>query len=400
MSTPNQENRDIFDLPDEEVLAMTSAPEPAAPVTPEPTEPVEPAAAPSGSELPPVGEVDASAPPTPSISGDGGEAEGEGDSAEDLAPAQPSAEGREAGAPKPEGDGGIPDDPNKTAAAVADEPAEPKEPTAEDHKAFYERIFSKPIRANNKDIQLRSPEEVERLIQMGLNYTKKMQAWQPRMRVVTMLENNGLLDEAKLSHLIDLSKGDQLAIQKLLADSGFDPMTIDADKAASYRPGDHQVSDTQVQFSAVLDELESSETGAELITEVAKQWDEASKQAAYRDPDILRAINEHKANGLYAKIVSEMDHLRTLGHLEGVPFLQAYKGVGDMLNDQGRLRADTQKQMTPVATRVAAPPSKVSNNDKAAAASPTRTTTTAPAPAKNFLDISDEDFIKQMQGRV
>ena len=322
--------------------------------------------------------------------------------AKDPAAAQPPAGDPAADPAKAVGDKSTPD---PAGAKTGDQPAAelPKDPTPEDHKAFYDRILGQPIKANGKDIQLRSPEEAERLIQMGLNYTKKMQAWQPRMRVVTMLENNGLLDEAKLSHLIDLSKGDPLAIQKLLADSKFDPMSVDADQAASYKPGNHQVSDTEMAFNAALDDLESTDTGAELITEVAKQWDERSRQAVYQDPSILRVINEQKGLGLYARITTEMDRLKALGHLQGVPFLQAYRAVGDMLNDQGLLKpAEPQKQPdpTPVETRVATPAPKVSNNEKAAAASPTKATPAAAKTEQNFLDLPDDQFLKQMQGRL
>ena len=315
--------------------------------------------------------------------------------AKDKAPAQPAA-----------------DSPEAIAAAAAEAaknkdkttpPAfDPKTATPDDHKSFFEKILGQPIKANGKDFQVRSPEEAERLIQMGLNYTKKMQAWQPRMRVVTMLENNGLMDEAKLSHLIDLSKGDPLAIQKLLADSKFDPMTVDADKAASYKPGSHQVSDAEMAFNAALDDLESSDTGVELITEVSKQWDEQSRQAVFQNPDILRTINEQKQLGLYARIVTEMDHLKTLGHLQGVPFLQAYKAVGDMLHDQGRLNpnAAPKQPEEPVETRVATPAPKVANAAKAAAASPTKASPAAVKTEQNFLDLPDDQFLKQMQGRV
>lgn len=277
--------------------------------------------------------------------------------------------------------------------------------TEPDYKAFYDKLLTQPIRANGKDIQLRSPEEVERLIQMGLNYTKKMQNWQPRMRLVTMLENNGLLDEAKLSHLIDISKGNPAAIQKLLVDSKFDPMGIDAEKAASYKPDNHRVSDSEIAFNAVLDEIQSSETGQKLITEVAKQWDEQSRQAVYRDPSILTVINEQRAIGLYDRITAEMDRLSSLGHLTaGIPFLQAYKAVGEMLRDQGRLAPEPQKPAPTreaVATRVAAVAPVVVNNDRAKAASPTRVTNAAPkTDPGNYLDVPDDEFLKQMGGRV
>jgi len=396
---PNTEVN-VFDLPDDEVMAMTSAPaapvEPAAvvePVVEEPavvepvvvepvvTEPVAPVVV--EPVVDPLATPDGSTP-TPPV----------------VAPvvADPLATPATPAAPEPAKPGDVVAEP---AAKV--EPQTPAEPTADDHKAFYERLLKNPIKANGKQIQLQSPEEAEQLIKMGLNYTKKMQAWQPRMRVVTMLENNNLLDEGKLAHLIDLSKGDPAAIQKLLVDSKFDPMTVDADKAASYKPGNHQVSDQEMRFNAAMDDLESSETGVQLITEVAKQWDEQSRQAVYQDPSILHVINEQKAIGLYARITGEMDRLKTLGHLQGVPFLQAYRAVGDMLNDRGLLKPEPQKQpeaQEPVETRVATPAPQVTNSDKAKAASPTKATPAAPKVETNYLDLPDDEFLKKMQGRL
>lgn len=424
MPTPTDPN--YFDMPDDEVMGMSAAAPAAAPVEKSPEELAAEQAAATQTEADRLAGEEAARVQAEADAAAAAAAEKQADSvvteqpdplaaADDANPLPPAvdkpAEVKDPAAAKPpagnpETDPAKstdPKDPNALADPAAkktDEPA--KVPTADDHKAFYERILGQPIKANGKDIQLRSPEEAERLIQMGLNYTKKMQAWQPRMRVVTMLENNGLLDEAKLSHLIDLSKGDPLAIQKLLADSKFDPMMVDADKAASYKPGNHQVSDTELAFNAALDDLESTTTGVELITEVAKQWDEQSRQAVYQDPSILRVINEQKGLGLYARITTEMAHLKTLGHLQGVPFLQAYRAVGDMLNDQGRLVPEPQKQPspTPVETRVATPAPKVTNNEKAAAASPTKATPAAPKTEPNFLDLPDDQFLKQMQGRL
>lgn len=430
---PQNENPDYLDLPDDEIMGMNPPAPPAAEAAPtnegDPAPPAS-AAQESGESAAPAGQEGAAtgsgegdgAAPVGGASDPSADPLGQADDSastlpgaepakpKDPAPAQPEA-GNPAGEPAKAGDAVDPNAPASSGDQAAGKPAEtgeeskPKDPTPEDFRAFYERILVNPIKANGKEIQLRSPEEAERLIQMGLNYTKKMQAWQPRMRVVTMLENNGLLDEAKLSHLIDLSKGDPLAIQKLLADSKFDPMSIDADKAASYKPGNHQVSDAELNFNSVLDEIESTNTGGELIREVAKQWDEQSRQAVYQDPNILRVINEQKANGLYARITSEMDHLRTLGHLQGVPFLQAYKAVGDMLHDQGRLvqkQPEPQKTVpqVPVETRVAAPAPVVKNGEKAAAASPTKATPAAVKNEQNLLDLPDDQFLEQMQGRL
>lgn len=276
----------------------------------------------------------------------------------------------------------------------------------EGNQDLFDRLIGKPIRANGKDIQLNSADEVEQAVKMGLNFTKKMQAMQPHLRVVKMLENNNLLDEAQLSYLIDLSQKKPEAIQKLLHDSQFDPHTVDTDKAASYVPSNHQVSDLEMQFQSALDEVEASETGPELIFEVAKQWDDGSRQALYKDPRILVEINKQKASGVYARISGEVERRRALGDMQGASFLDAYEFVGKELQAKGLLSpppAAVTPERVPVATRVVVPATKVVNNDKAKAASPTKVT---PAPVKQDfspLAMSDEEFTKfadKMSGRV
>lgn len=290
------------------------------------------------------------------------------------------------------------------AEAVEDPNAEKKPQAAEqpvDYKAAYEQIMA-PFKANGKDIQLQSPEEAVKLMQMGANYTKKMQALQPALRVVRMLENNKLMDEGQLSYLIDLHQRKPEAIQKLLADSKFDPLSADVEKAASYVPGDHRVSATEIQFQTVLDDVESTPTGRELIAEVAQQWDADSKQALFKDPQLLAEINNQKASGLYARISTEIERRRVLGDLQGVPFLAAYEAVGKDLQAKGLLvsEAATPPRQEPVVTRVVAPAPVVANSERARAAAPTKVT---PAPSKeefNPLAQSDEEFLKSMHGRL
>lgn len=315
-----------------------------------------------------------------------------------LDPPAGAAPKKDAAATGDKAEGGKPvaaaeDDKNKPATTLS----------LEDKAAAYDKMMA-PFKANGREIQLQSPEEAIRLQQMGANYTKKMQALQPALRVVRMLENNKLMDESQLSYLIDLYQKKPEAIQKLLADSQFDPHTVDADKAATYVPGDHQVSEPEMRFQAVLDEIESTTTGKELIFEVAKQWDADSRQALFQEPQLLHVIHEQKANGLYARITSEVERRRILGELQGVPFLAAYKTVGDDLHAKGLLaQAQTveQPKPTPVATRVATPAPKAGNGAAAKAASPTRSTpAAAKAPEVNYLELSDEAFLKSMQGRV
>lgn len=282
--------------------------------------------------------------------------------------------------------------------------------TVEQKAAALDSLMT--FKANGREVKLNSPEELLRLAQMGANYTKKMQQLQPAMRLLKMLDNNGLKDPNQLSYLIDLHQKKPEAIQKLLADSKFDPMTVDSQKAAEYKPGAHQVSDIEVEFQHVLEEVEASDTGPELLTEVTRQWDEESRRALFQQPRLLAELNSQKSLGFYGTISSEIERRKMLGDLKGVPFLVAYEAVGKELHAQGKLAPPAQtatppaaqvvepQKPEPVATRVVVPPAKVANDDKARSASVPKTTATTVPTTPNFLEMPDGEFLKQFEGRV
>jgi hypothetical protein len=326
---------------------------------------------------------------------DGGTPAAEADKGDEGAETGAGADpGKEPAKPAAEGD-----------ADKAKEPGKPDAPavTPVDYKAAYEQIMA-PFKANGKEIKLESVDEAVRLMQMGANYTKKLQALQPNLKLLKMMENNGLLDEGKLSYLIDLDKKNPAAIQKLLRESGVDPLDIDTRAEPNYKPGNYQVSDEQMTFSTTLEEVSSDPAGAQIVVAVNRTWDEQSKREIYKDPNILRVLTDHKHNGIYDKISAEMDRRRVLGTLPAtMPFLNAYMSVGKELDQRGALTptAPAQAAQNPgqqpqariVETRTA-PPKQAPNADKARAASPVSSSPKKAAPDFNPLALSDEEFMK------
>ncbi len=285
-----------------------------------------------------------------------------------------------------------------------------------DHEAFYTKIMT-PFKANGKTIELKTPEEAIQLMQMGANYTRKMQAIQPHRKVLTMLESNDLLDEDKLSFLIDLEKKNPDAIKKLIKDSGIDPLEIDLETDTNYLEGNHKVSDNEVSFRSNIEDIGSTIEGKETLNAI-NAWDQASKEVLWGDPKLMPIIHAQREVGMYDRITEEMDRRKILGQIAPeTPFLQAYKEIGDEFftagkfkdligettsNSQKETQEDKVEKKDPVvvATRTKTPKPTVDNGDAASAASPTRS---APKPAKtmiNPLAMSDEDFLAQMKGRV
>lgn len=268
--------------------------------------------------------------------------------------------------------------------------------TAVDYEAEYKRIMA-PFKANNRDFAPSSPDEAIRLMQMGANYTKKMQAIAPNMKLMRMLDNNGLLDEGKINFLIDLNRKDPGAIQKLLHESKIDPLDLSTTEEPKYQPGNHSVSDQEMQFHEVLGDTLSSPGGRETVQMINTQWDRASKEAIYKEPAVLAIINEQRNNGIFDRISAEIDRQKILGNLANVPFLQAYKSVGDTLHSQGLLVVapkpaaaqqaavvqPQQQQPRVLETRVAAPKAPLTNAAAARAAMPSKS---APVTAKPEFD--------------
>ena len=268
-----------------------------------------------------------------------------------------------------------------------------------DYQKAYEAVMA-PFKANGKTMQVQSPEEAIALMQMGANYTRKMQELQPQRKTLLLLENNGLLDEGKLSYLIDLSKGDPEAIKKLIKDSNFDVMNVDLDKESTYQGGNHTVTDEEVNFRTVLDELNSNPVGNETLNTISSTWDQASKEVLWSNPEVMTTIHAQRESGIYNRITTEMERRKTFGQIQpGTPFLHAYKAVGDDLQKSGAF-ADLIKQpeapataSTPVAVK-ASLPKPTGADPRIAAAAVHHSSAAKTDKGVNPLAMSDEEFLK------
>lgn len=292
-----------------------------------------------------------------------------------------------------------------------DEKGEEVAPEEPDYKAFYKKVMA-PFKANGKLITLSSPEEVIRLMQMGANYTKKMQALQPYRKVLMMLEDNDLLDEERLSFLIDIDKKDKEAIKKLLRDAEIDPIDIDITEEPKYEPGKHVVTDQRARIVSAIEDVRALPGGSDTLQTIHSTWDKASKDIMFQNPEVLGMIHKQMQDGAYERIAAAVEKAQTLGEIPAdVPFLAAYKVVGDTMLAQGALRdlgpeyvpqqaPQTPLARAPVAKRTKKPRKSVSDNQRAKAAAPPRN---APKPVKeeiNPLALDDDEFLKRFERKL
>ena len=288
-------------------------------------------------------------------------------------------------------------------------------PEVVNFEAKYKEAMA-PLKANGKTIEIQSMDELRQLASMGANFTRKMQDIAPHRKILAMLENNGLLDEAKLSFFIDLDKKNPEALKKLIKDSGVDPLDIDVSSEPAYQAGNHAVSDSEIAFRAVLEDLQSTPTGQETISLINSSWDQASKEELWKAPEVMATIQQQRENGIYDTISAEITRQTILGKIPaGTPFIQSYLNVGNELDTRGaftNLNASNGKGVqnaltqtvvpvtAPVATRVVVPKSQVTNGAAANAAASTRQTQKRVLPVVNLQSMSDDEFLKNWQNRL
>lgn len=260
-----------------------------------------------------------------------------------------------------------------------------------DYKAQYDEFF-KPFKASGREIKIQSIEDGRRLMQMGVDYQKKMRSLKPHLRVMKALEKNKLLDEDKINFFIDLEKKNPEAIAKFLKDKEIDPLSVDVDEgSANYKPANHTPSDQEVALDDVLDSIRETTSFDRTIDELGNKWDAGSKEVIMQHPTLIKLINDQVESGIYDQIMSVVDSERLLGRLTGLNDLMAYKTIGDALQEKGafsHLTPETKPADKPIQN------SKKLKERKRAAGAPKRTVPQKPRKGPNPLSLSDAEFEK------
>jgi hypothetical protein len=260
-----------------------------------------------------------------------------------------------------------------------------------DFEAAYNKLMA-PFKADGREITPKSPEDFIRMAQMGVNYHDKMAGMKPARAALKTLENNGLLDDEKLSFLVDLNNGNPEAITKLIKQHNIDPLEVDVKSESNYVPTDHTVSEPELALDSVLKDIEGSPSYNKTLHQVTKVWDESSQNLAANNPQIISKINEHIEAGVYDKVMDEVKYERSLGKLKGVSDFQAYQTIGTKMEDDGAFKEPEKEikkepKIDPIKEQV-----RLENKKKASPARKKKATNISKS--FNPAEMSDEEFEK------
>ncbi len=291
-------------------------------------------------------------------------------------------------------DTNVPKDTNKRKSDAVDDKLKDqntdKEPTKVDnqevdYKSIYEQVF-KPFKANGKEITPKSVEDIISLMQMGANYTKKMQLMAPMKKVVQSLDN-AKIDEQELNFLIDVSKGDKEAIKQLLIKHKIDPLEIDLDGDNTYSPRNNIASDEDVEFNDTLMDIHDSLPRIQEI--LNNTWDDNSKKVILKDPRLMRALHEEVQMGRFDEVQKRLEAEKTFGRYKGVSDVDAYIDLVSKM-EQERMKTKTQPE-TPTKTEST---KKIPDKSKAAPTKGKTSKSSSSLTAKDLLSMSDDEFNK------
>lgn len=255
--------------------------------------------------------------------------------------------------------------------------------TPVDYEAFYKEM-TKPFKANGRELSITNADDAVRLMQMGANYSKKMEQLKPKQALLKVLEENHLDNQEKLGYLLDLANKKPEAIAKLIKESEIDLYEFDVEQAEGYAP--QLTIHEPTAFEDTLQELLASNNSMYEVVNHMGTWDSQSKEAIFNEPNILRAISEQKANGTYDKIVDTIETERMFGRLTNMPYLQAYGIVEQQLMNNANKFTAPRPTNKPDG----------SNLDKKKKAGLPNGSNATTQEQFNALSVSDEDLLKMM----
>lgn len=192
-----------------------------------------------------------------------------------------------------------------------------------DYESFYTTL-TKPIKANGREMVVTDPKDIIRLMQMGANYSKKMEQLKPSQSILKALKENNLDDPDKIGFLIDLAHKKPEAIAKLVKDSEFDIYSVDDEQVNAYQPS--QVKQI-TEFETVLTEVMDDNPNMSNVLGLMNTWDDTSKSIIYQQPEMLRLFSQQQADGTFDKIHSIIERERMLGRMLNMSYLDAYSQV-------------------------------------------------------------------------
>lgn len=248
-------------------------------------------------------------------------------------------------------------------------------------------------------VEIKSVDEARRLMQMGIDAHKSQKGMTEFRKTQKLLETHKI-SQADLNMLIDIKLGKAKAVTALAKSAGIDMDAHQYEEEGEYLAGDYSYSDDEIQFEDTIKRMQATPTFDKTMQVVRQEWDDKSRSDIVSNPQLLENLNTHMGNGVFEKVMGEVQRARIFGGLEGMSDLDAYNKVGQVMAQRGEF-----SDMATPAKQVSSAPKKSGDSnlaDKRRKASPSKGSQKRSAPVTTgdqFIGMSDAEFIeKYMKG--
>jgi len=260
------------------------------------------------------------------------------------------------------------------------EESDKDEPEAKEDKPTNETFK---VKANNMELDL-TVDELKALAPKALDYTKKMQEIAPWRKSISALRDNGL-GEQDVNLMIDVLKGDKVAIEEMLRRTKVDPLDLDTESKTAYEPKQYGKDESVQRIEDIVDQI-SRDTEYKITEEVVdRQWDSASRQAMAQNPDMIMGLHQDIKSGVYDKVAPLAFKMKAMdgGRMSDLDY---YMRAGQQFysnpqNTEVREVVQEDKRQTEIKDM----------SSKRKAASPTKSTS-GKRDIIDYLDDNDEDY--------
>jgi hypothetical protein len=279
-----------------------------------------------------------------------------------------------------------------------EESDESEEASVDTYKTQIDELFA-PIKANGKEVKITSIDEARKFISMGMGFNKKMEALKPARLLQQKMQEHGLLEEGKLDFLIALDKKTPEAIAQLLKDSKLDPLSIDMESDSSYQPETYSGGEDTLALEDVIADIEQSDYAPEIADLIANKWGESSKDILRTQSGLLKIIESHMQVGIYDSIMERVEKDQMLGQYKNMSDIEVYGQVAEMMNQEGQFShlapaKQEPSKPAPVIKAAARKPKVDPNLERKKATAVTKSSPATKKPEPDYLNMSDEDFMK------
>jgi len=169
-----------------------------------------------------------------------------------------------------------------------------EETTESDEKTDLGEIELKPIKANGKEYEVKSIDELYKLASAGIGVQSKFQAIAKYKKEIVTAEELGIDLSEAVNVVANMKEDPYGTIKALIKQYDIDEseLSIGLDDEVNTELKDYRVSDDTVVFNDIIKEIGNTPQFEEVKNVVLNEWDEVSRNKFFKEPTLFKGLHQ------------------------------------------------------------------------------------------------------------